>query len=191
MNKPTAFFAATALVLATMSPIVTFADNTFTASARVSEDAKIKETGLSVFPGATQVLKRDEGRSSPAALLDFAVGRFGFKLVVVTMRSDATTEAIAAFYRQDLARYGDVVDCSDPNAPTEIITVGDAVNCKPITKSRRKSTSRPDAEFRVGTKTNQRVVAIRQKDNGTEFALVHVNLNLPDWMKNSQISVTP
>jgi len=46
--------------------------------------------------------------------------------------------------------------------------------------------------FRVGTKNNQRIVAINHKDGVSEIQLVYVNARLPAWMKstsNSKVSI--
>ncbi len=169
-----------------------------TGSISISEDVNPKDTGLSIFPGARLVEKRGNGhRDGDGANLQFSLGGFGAKLVLTKLRVDASPEKIAAFYQVDLARFGEVLDCSQPLSAEQRAedraerktsyarkVRDDRLTCK------GETAPRDGMLFRAGTNTNQRVVSIRPRDGGTEFTLVHVNLRLPAWMQEN-ITVNP
>lgn len=159
------------------------------ASMNVAGDVIPKDTGLSVFPGAKAVDGAGH-RDGKGVNVQLTLGGFGAKVVVVKMRAEAPMEAIAAFYQDDLARYGEVLDCSRPRtaeARAERKTRpdrDDRLTCK------GETAPRDGMLFRAGTNTNQRVVSIRPHDGGTEFTLVHVKLRLPAWMQEN-IAINP
>ncbi len=164
----------------------------------ISEDVNPKDTGMRIFPGAKLVEKgADKHRDGDGANLQFSLGGFGAKLVVAKLRVDESPEKIAAFYQDDLARFGEVLDCSKP------LSAEQRAEQRAERKARKENNERDSRLtcrgetaprdgmlFRVGTNTNQRVVSIRPREGGTEFTLVHINLRLPAWMQEN-ITVNP
>jgi hypothetical protein len=227
MKLTTSTLAACALFAAAASLPGTAAATNIIAKANISQDVESSETGLAVFPGAKRMVNKDEAEIN-GAKIDFAIGRYGLKVTVAKLISNATPDEIATFYKKDLARYGEVVDCSDAKgsviasaAPTSAPAhesdaasadhddskneaTSDRISCETrvYKKRHRKGETAHDAQktskqlnFRVGSKMNQRIVAIKPLADGfTEFALVHVNLRLPTWLtenSNANVSVSP
>ena len=79
----------------------------------VSARATAKEVGLPLYPGAVPYEEKEN--DSSAAKLGLWGKTFGFKLVVLQMRSADTPKKIAEYYQKALAKYGTVLDCT--NAP--------------------------------------------------------------------------
>lgn len=128
-----------------------------------------KETGLSLYPGAQ--LKKDLDEHEGSANVNISSPLFGIKVVAVKYQSDDSPEKVLAFYRKDMARYGNVVDCTGGFNMSFHHHDRDAeVTCEGHGGPDR----RYKEELKVGTENNQRVVAIKPNGNGSEFALVYV-----------------
>lgn len=129
----------------------------------------IKDTGLSAYPGAR--VKQDSDDDKHSANVNISSSLFGLKVVALKFESDDSTDKVLAFYRKDMGKYGKVLDCSggfnmnfhhhDKNADVtcDNSEVGD---------------HEYKQELKVGTENNQRIVAVRQRNNGSEFAMVYV-----------------
>jgi hypothetical protein len=98
-------------------------------------------------------------------------GSFGFKLAVMKMESNDAPEKIAEFYRKALAKYGTVLNCSDPSQ-------------KGTAKDKERSSNKLECEddkpekggmlFKAGTKEKQHVVAIQPNGHGSLFQMVYL-----------------
>jgi hypothetical protein len=147
---------------------------TFSAGVDISEEVAPEKTGLRVYPGATLVVK-NKGESD-SANLQFSFGEYGLKVVVAKLRSADTPAKVAEFYRSDLARFGDVLDCGNPDSAKTAIArdkKSKVLNCdgdKP-----RKS----GMLYKAGRKDDQHVVEIKPNGDGSEFSLVYVNVRSP------------
>jgi hypothetical protein len=109
-------------------------------------------------------------------------GSFGFKLAVMKMESNDAPEKIAEFYKKALAKYGTVLNCSDPSK-----------NANP--KDGNGSSSKLECDddkpekgglvFKAGTKEKQHVVAIQQNGAGSLFQLAYVEVRGDDKEKKA------
>ena len=141
-------------------------------------DADAKDVGLPIYPGA---VKKPDKRDQPPGF-SFGVwgASFGFKLAVVSYRSDADIDAVAAFYRQAMSQYGPVLDCSrNPKgaaAPAASAPgKGRSDRDTPVTCD----DDTPDAGgrlFKVGTHGAQRAFRVRPMKDGVSFQLVRIEV---------------
>jgi len=136
----------------------------------VSEEGDARDTGLPVYPGAR--LRKGDNNSN-SANLGISTSAFGFKLVVVSFDSDDAPAKLIAYYRDQLKRYGDVLEChtskhsDDLNLHTH--TKQDSLECE-------HDDGGKTVELKVGTQKNQHIVAVEPAENGkgSTFALVYV-----------------
>ena len=126
--------------------------------------ADIKDIGLAAYPGARAYKDKDD--DSSAATLGMWGPSMGIHLSVMKFESSDSPEKVAAFYRKELARYGKVLDCSDPNAPR-------GKESKELTCEDEKP-KEGEQTFNAGTKKNQHLVGLERKDGMTRFQLVHL-----------------
>ena len=126
--------------------------------------ANLKDIGLTAYPGARTYKDKDD--DSSAATLGMWGPSMGIRLSVMRFESSDSPEKIAAFYRKELARYGKVLDCSDPNAPRG--KEGTELTCEDEKPKDGEQT------FKAGTKKNQHLVGVERKDGMTRFQLVHL-----------------
>ena len=144
----------------------------------VSQDANPRDTGLATYPGARQKEKSSQHDGNNANV-NISSGFFGIKVVAIEFVSDDPPEKVAAFYRDQLKKYGAVLECHTDNPHQDAgdvdVDLGkdDKAKSKKLTCEHDRGKS---LELKVGTKDNQHVVSISPQDKGkgTDFALVFV-----------------
>ncbi len=141
------------------------------AGIKISGQATAKDVGLPMYPGAKP--QKDSKDDSSAANLGLWGGDFGFKLVVLKLETADAPDKVAAFYRKALAKYGPVLDCSNPPANKS----------QDQSQEKDKSTKltcgddKPDAGgqlFKSGSKEKQHLVSIKPSAAGSDFQLVYL-----------------
>jgi len=130
----------------------------------VRTDIDSPDTGLAVYPGAQPLRDGDDPESA-----DVNVGNstFGVKVVAAKYQSADSEEQIAEFYREQLRAHGEVTECRG-----NIDFRGPKGDRRPVCKER--FFSRGDLHLQAGPEDNQRIISVKRRGNGTEFALVHV-----------------
>lgn len=147
----------------------------FSAGIDITDDVAAEKTGLRVYPGAIPVLKKKG--DSESANIQFAFGEYGLKIIVAKLRSTDAPDKVAAFYRAELARFGDVLDCGSAE-----------VAAPPRTKDKKSKVLNCDGDkprksgmlYKAGRRDDQHVVEIKSVADGSEFSLVHVNVRSPE-----------
>lgn len=140
-------------------------------SLSVKEDAtNVKDTGLSPYPGA-RLAKEDDDRHH-SANVNISSSLFGLKVVALKYESDDASDKVLAFYRKEMGKYGKVVDCTGGgfNMNFHHRDKDAEVTCD----DRNGSVHEYKEQLKVGTENNQRILAIKPRGNGSEFALVYV-----------------
>jgi hypothetical protein len=140
----------------------------------VSKGADVHDTGLPVYPGAKPKTKGDSDDDEKSANVDISTSSFGVKVVAIEYATKDAPAKVTAFYKDKLKQYGNVLEChtsdksysysghSDKNDSEELKCEGNN-NGKTI-------------ELKVGTRSNQHIVAINPQDQGSDFSLVYVRL---------------
>lgn len=139
-------------------------------SLSVKEGASnIKDTGLPLYPGARQ--KVDSGEDSHSANVNISSSLFGLKVVALKYESDDPADKVLGFYRKEMGKYGKVIDCTGGFNMNFRHHDGNAeVTCDDHSGSDHGYKE----ELKVGTENNQRVLAIKPMNSGSEFTLVYV-----------------
>jgi hypothetical protein len=130
-------------------------------AARTGENAG--DTGLPVYPGAQLSRDGDDGDTEQA---NVAIGTrwFGLRVIAAEYDSGDAPERILAFYRDQLKAFGDVTECrGDVNFS----------NGRPECRSQPGSN---DVQLVAGTEQRHRIVAVKPRGRGTEFALVSIQM---------------
>lgn len=138
------------------------------AHINVGTDIDAKDTGLTPYPGARP--KSDSDNDKHRANVQIGGEDFGVKVVAVTFVSDDTPEKVLDFYRKDLKRYGNVIECTK-GIKEDKHNGGGEIRCDDNGHEEPGK-----VELAVGVPERQRVVAIKPNGKGTEFALVYVNV---------------
>jgi len=138
----------------------------------VSEQADVRDTGLSVYPGARPAPKesKDEDKS---ANVNVSVPGFSLKVVALEYLSDDPPDKVIAYYDKDLGKFGKPIHCTSGWHGGVHAEEKDNMD-KPVSCDNQSGDA---VELKVGTEGNQHVVAIKHSDKGTRFALVYLRMH--------------
>ena len=139
----------------------------------VSKNADVREVGLPVYPGA-RVKEKEEPGEEKSANVNISSGLFGLKVVAIEYESDDSPDKLIAYYKDQLKKYGDVLEChtrSDGDSASVSVKHGSdgskQLKCD-------GDNSGKTVELKVGTEDNQHLVSVKPSGKGTDFALVYV-----------------
>jgi len=144
---------------------------------KTSDDASLAGIGLTPYPGATLV-KDDDGKEKDAADINLNFGDFHLGVKAASFQTSDSPAKVEAFYRKDLARYGDVLKCENnqpvgqPTRTAEGLTCNDDHDRHQI----HVDDDRNEIELRAGSPGHFHLVGIKSKDGGTKFGLVDLEL---------------
>ncbi len=137
------------------------------AGAFISQDASAKDVGLPLYPGSKPVVDKNKS-DSQSANMGLWLGGTGFQLVVVKMQTRDSPEKVAAYYHKALAKYGTVLDCTNPASQANEKHTPNALSC---------DDDKADAGgmlFKAGTKEVQHLVSVDRDGGGTIYSLVYL-----------------
>ena len=148
-------------------------------SVKSNDSADASGIGLTVYPGATPV--KDKGDDKNNADGNMSFGDFHLGVKAASFQTGDSTDKVMDFYRKDLGRYGDVIECKGDNAigtPTRT-SQGLTCNDKEVHGHVHGSVnvdSEDEIELKAGSQTRVHVVGIKSKDGGTRIGMVLLNL---------------
>ncbi len=149
----------------------------------VSNDADVRDVGLAVYPGARKK-EKDSSGDEKSANVNISGPGFGVKVVAVEYLSDDSPDKLIAYYRDQLKKYGSVLECHTSKHGSDV-----EVNkmSHPDRKESKKLTCDNDdsgktVELKVGTEDNQHIVAVEPQGKGSSFALVYVQTHGKEGM---------
>jgi hypothetical protein len=141
----------------------------------IHADADAADVGLPMYPGAT---KKTERSGDPSGF-SFGVwgASFGVKIAIVTYRSADNVDAVTAFYRDAMGKYGPVLDCThnpkrSPDAPRPHTDKKDDHD-KPVACD-DDTVEAGGRLLKVGTNGAQRVLKVTPWHDGASFELLRV-----------------
>jgi hypothetical protein len=151
--------------------------NTLVGGIHVSKQADVVDVGLAVYPNARPKPESSSGDDRSANVNISGFG-FGIKVVALQYESDDSPSQLVAFYRDQLKKYGSVLECRTSKHLD--------LDMK-VSKSGREpheltcgSASGNNIELKVGTKENQHIVAVQPEGKGSSFSLVYVRTHGKD-----------
>jgi hypothetical protein len=145
----------------------------FAGGIHVSNDADAVDTGLAVYPGARLKPKGSSGDNKSA---NVNLSGFGYSLKVVALEyeSDAAPAKVLAFYKDQLKKYGTVLECH-----TSHLNLDMKMGSHDSKDDSNQLTCEADhgggnIELKVGKKDDQHIVAVEPEGKGSSFSLVYV-----------------
>lgn len=132
-------------------------------SVRSSEDGV--ETGLPVYPGAKPL--RDSDQQTESAEIKMGTSFFGLHVAAAKFESNDAPQAIVDFYKDKMGTYGTVIECKGDidfkDEPKEPV-------CK-------EESSSHETQLVAGTEDNHRLVSVKPRGGGSEFAVVSIQVD--------------
>jgi hypothetical protein len=171
MNVRIACVAVLSLAVASCRAGDTDGKNDYGFGLRASNDATVADAGLPEYPGARPY--KNEGSSHSAANVGISMPLFGLKVFAINQETDDDPERVARFYRQAMAKYGKVLECTEDNSD------GRSGASDSDSNELQCDFDEPGPHsvvYKVGTEDNFRVVAIKPHGDGTRFDVAHVDL---------------
>jgi len=137
----------------------------------VSKDADVRDIGLSVYPGA-RIKQKEANGEEKSANVNISSGLFGLKVVAVEYESDDAPDKLVTYYKDQLKKYGNVLECHTSGSGGEVdVHAGKDSDSKELTCGHDSGRT---IELKAGTRDNQHIVAVKPQDKGCSFALVYV-----------------
>ena len=118
------------------------------------------DTGLAVYPDARPLRERNDPEN---ANVNVGNSWFGVKVIAAKYESSAEPQAILDFYRNEMKRYGTVTECRG--------NVDFKGRREPVCKEKP---SDRDIQLVVGSEEKHRIVSVKPRGDGSEFALVYI-----------------
>jgi hypothetical protein len=151
--------------------------NTPVGGIHVDENADVRDTGLPLYPGARPKPKTNDGDKKNANVNISTFG-FGLKVVALEYESDDPPAKVIAYYRDQLKRYGNVLQCHSGSSKADDAPV--AGSKKGDAGGKLKCDSDDDGdkvELKAGSDDNQHIVSVNPKAKGSDFAIVWVRVH--------------
>jgi hypothetical protein len=146
--------------------------NTPVGGVHVSKQADISDVGLTVYPGA-RVKEKDSDGSDTSANVNISGFGYGLKVVALEYESDDAPAKVLSFYRDQLKKYGNVLEChtSHLNLDMKMGSHASGNNSNELTCEGDQG---GNVELKVGRKDDQHIVAVEPQGKGSSFSLVYV-----------------
>jgi hypothetical protein len=139
----------------------------------VSEGADVRDTGLPVYPGARPT-KKDSSDDKKSANVNISGPGFALKVVAVQYDSDDSPDKIIGFYREQMKKFGDVLECHSNKHGAEVPEVDPKDNKGSEPVSCGSGNQGSTVELKVGRHNDQHIVSIEPNGKGAKLALVYV-----------------
>jgi hypothetical protein len=136
----------------------------------VSKGADVADTGLTVYPGAWAKPEGSDG-SDKSANVNISSFGYGLRVVALEYQSNDSPGKLVAFYKDQLKKYGDVLECHVNDFDVNMDVKNSDHSSDQLTCSGSGGSS---IELKVGTRENQHIVAVRPDGKGSSFALVYL-----------------
>lgn len=133
-------------------------------SVSVRSDVDTRETGLPPYPGA--VPSRDP-EDADRARVNIGTRWFGVKVVAMEFETTDVPQRVLDFYRAEMKAFGTVTECRG-----DVDFRGSKGAKRPVCRESRSSSA--EVQLVTGTEERQRIVSVKPRGNGSEFALVYV-----------------
>ncbi len=145
--------------------------------------ATVADVEMPLYPKAERLPDSDD--NAGAVRMGLWGGSFGFRLAALKMGSADAPAEVTAFYREALARHGEVLECHPPKAGEVAEKKADDKSENKAKKNSQPRDDRPlDCEdnkprpgglvLKVGTRKDFRLVAIKPHGKGTQFDLLRI-----------------
>lgn len=143
---------------------------------KVHNEADAKDTGLPIFPNSREK-PGDNADDSKSANVNLSFGKFGLKVAVATYETDAAPDKVLAYYRTEVGKYGKILECKGGSIGNVNIDHDDKSDKELHCDSHGDSNV---IELKVGSKSLQRIVAVKPSGKGSEYSLVYVKTSGTD-----------
>ncbi len=152
--------------------------HTLLGGVHVSNQADAADVGLPVYPGA-RLKEKDSDGGDKSANVNISGFGYGLKVVALEYESDATPAKVLSFYRDQLKRYGTVLECHTTSLDLDM-KMGQRDSNNGSNELTCEGDHGSNLELKAGRKDDQHIVAVRSEGGGSSFSLVYVRTHGKD-----------
>jgi hypothetical protein len=145
------------------------------ANLKVDTSDEATDNGIPVYPGAKPRPAGNDG-DHHRANVNIGGANFGLKVIAAEFVTPDSPEKVKAFYAEKLQKFGDVLECKGHSSHGDD-SVGDVNIGHGDEKLNCGDSHGSGWELKVGTRNNQRIVAIEPDGSGTRFGTVLVQMH--------------
>jgi len=148
-------------------------------SMQVKTDGKGDSSaiGITTYPGAALIKSNSEKSDGGSADINMNFGSFHLGVKAASYQTSDPQSKVEAFYRKDLARYGDVIACRDNSPVGQPTRTSQGLTCDSKHGNHiHEDDSNSGLELRTGSEQHQHIVGIEAKDGGTKIGMVALDL---------------
>jgi len=133
--------------------------------------------GITTYPGAALIKGNSEKSDGGSADINMNFGSFHLGVKAASYQTSDPQSKVEAFYRKDLARYGDVIACRDNSPVGQPTRTSQGLTCDSKHGNHiHEDDSNSGLELRTGSEQHQHIVGIEAKDGGTKIGMVSLDL---------------
>lgn len=150
--------------------------NTPVGGIHVSQQADASDVGLAVYPGA-RLKQKDSDGSDKSANVNISGFGFGLKVVALDYESGEAPAKIVSFYKGQLKKYGNVLECHVSGHFNVNMGSHDSKNGESKNSSNELTCEGEhgnNIELKVGKEDDQHIVEVEPEGTGSTFSLVYV-----------------
>lgn len=143
---------------------------------KTNDSGPVAGIGITPYPGAVPYKGKDNDTDSADVNLSF--GDFHLGVRAATYKTSDPRDSVLAFYRKDLARYGDVLECRENASVGQPSRTQQGLTCNEDNGKHHGYVhgSASGLELRAGSPQHEHIVAVEDKDGGTKIGLVALDL---------------
>jgi hypothetical protein len=150
--------------------------HTLLGGVHVSNQVDVSDVGLPVYPGARLKEKDSDGGDKSA---NVNLSGFGIKVIALEYESDAAPAKVLSFYRDQLKKYGGVLECHTSSLDMDM-NMGSHDSKNGSNELTCGGNHGDNIELKVGKKDDQHIVAVQPEGKGSSFSLVYVRTHGKD-----------
>ncbi len=141
---------------------------------KTNDKASTAGIGLTQYPGS--VPANDDGNNDSADV-NMSFGSFHLGVKAAGFQTPDSTDKVLAFYKNDLKRYGDIIQCQGKHSVGKPDRTSQGLTCDENSGAHHGNIEVGSGmELRTGSPQRQHIVAIESRDGGTKIGLVALDL---------------
>jgi hypothetical protein len=151
--------------------------NTLMGGVHVSQQADVSDVGLAVYPGS-HLKEKDSDHSDKSANVNISGFGYGIKIVALEYESDDAPDKVLSFYKDQLKKYGNVLECHTSHLNLDVkrghraLGGSNELTCEGDHGS--------NIELKAGRENDQHIVAVEPQGKGSSFSLVYIRMHGKD-----------
>ncbi len=150
--------------------------NTLVGGVHVSKQADVSDVGLAVYPGA-RMKEKDSDGSDKSANVNISGFGYGLKVVALEYQSDDTPAKVISFYKDQLKKYGNVLECHTSHLNLDTKKGHRSGGSKELTCEGDYGSN---IELKAGKEDDQHIVEVEPEGKGSSFSVVYVRIHGKD-----------